>query len=344
MSSKHKKKNFKGRQSSEQKFAPGRDVAAIDTELGDGFTGALEDAAKGNAAPPAADGCLYLVGTPIGNLEDMTLRGVRILKEVDRIACEDTRHTAKLLQHYGIEKPLVSYHEHNEMTRAAELVVALEQGAKIALVSDAGMPLVSDPGHRLVAMCLRHHVAVVPIPGPSALLAALSASGLPNEEFLFVGFLPQRSGERRRALERLRIEERTIIFYEAPHRVAESVADALEILGDRPACLAREVTKLHEEFRRGRLSDLSASLEERPARGEITLLIAAEDAAEARARANADSTQSLSERVDELIRQAKLDRKDALKLAAKERGITRRAAYGLLLEALGKADGNEAEE
>jgi 16S rRNA (cytidine1402-2'-O)-methyltransferase len=299
----------------------------------------LESAELDGTGPTArvASGCLYLVGTPIGNLEDMTLRGLRILKEVDQIACEDTRHTSKLLSHYEISKPLVSYHEHNEMTRAAELVVALEQGAKIALVSDAGMPLVSDPGHRLVAMCLRHHIQVVPIPGPSALLAALSASGLPNEEFLFVGFLPARSGERRRALERLRIEDRTIILYEAPHRVAECVADARDILGDRPACLAREVTKLHEEFRRGKLSELSVSLEERPARGEITLLIGAEDAAEA--RTNVDSTQSLSERVDELIRQAKLDRKDALKLAAKERGITRRAAYGLLLEAMGKGDG-----
>ena len=288
------------------------------------------------AAPASTAGCLYLVGTPIGNLEDMTLRGLRILKEVDQIACEDTRHTSKLLNHYQINKPLVSYHEHNEMTRAPELVVALEQGARIALVSDAGMPLVSDPGHRLVAMCLRHHIQVVPIPGPSALLAALSASGLPNEEFLFVGFLPSRGGERLRALERLRIENRTLIFYEAPHRVEECIADAREILGDRPACLAREVTKLHEEFRRGKLSHLSASLEARPARGEITLLIGPEDPAEA--RANLDSAQSLSERVDELIRQAKLDRKDALKLAAKERGLTRRAAYGQLLEALGKTD------
>jgi 16S rRNA (cytidine1402-2'-O)-methyltransferase len=288
------------------------------------------------AGPTGAAGCLYLVGTPIGNLEDLTFRALRILKEVDQIACEDTRHTSKLLNHYQINKPLVSYHEHNEMTRAPELVVALEQGAKIALVADAGMPLVSDPGHRLVAMCLRHHIPVVPIPGPSALLAALSASGLPNEEFLFVGFLPSRSGERRRALERLRIENRTIIFYEAPHRVEECIADVREILGDRPACLAREVTKLHEEFRRGKLSELSTSLEARPARGEITLLIGPEDPAEA--RANLDSTQSLSERVDELIRQAKLDRKDALKLAARERGLTRRAAYGQLLEALGKTE------
>src|ERR1700694_5114405 len=286
----------------------------------------LADAANpADAVNPANGGCLYLVGTPIGNLEDITLRALRILKEVDKIACEDTRHTLKLLTHYDIHKPLVSYHEHNELTRAPELVVALEQGAKIALVSDAGTPLVSDPGHRLVTLCLRHQIPVVPIPGPSALLASLSASGLPNEEFLFVGFLPSRSGERRRALERLRIENRTIIFYEAPHRVEECIADAREILGDRPACLAREVTKLHEEFRRGKLSELSASLEARPARGEITLLIGPEDPAEA--RANLDSTQSLSGRVDELIRQAKLDRKDALKLAAKERGLTRRAAY-----------------
>jgi 16S rRNA (cytidine1402-2'-O)-methyltransferase len=270
-------------------------------------------------------GILYLVGTPIGNLEDITLRAVRILKEVDQIACEDTRHTQKLLTHYEIHKPLVSYHEHNELTRAPELVVALEQGAKIALVSDAGMPLVSDPGHRLVTLCLRHKIPVVPIPGPSALLASLSASGLPNEEFLFVGFLPARSGERRRALERLRIEERTVIFYEAPHRIAECISDAQEILGDRPACIAREVTKLHEEFRRGKLSELAESLEKQPARGEITLLIGPAEAGEG--RAHADSAQSLAARVEELMHQAKLDRKEALKLAAKERGLTRRAAY-----------------
>ena len=280
--------------------------------------------------PASPTGRLYLVGTPIGNLEDITLRALRILKEVDQIACEDTRHTQKLLTHYDIHKPLVSYHEHNELTRAPELVLALEQGAKIALVSDAGMPLVSDPGHRLVTLCLRHKIPVVPIPGPSAILASLSASGLPNEEFLFVGFLPARSGERRRALERLRIEDRTLILYEAPHRVAESVADAREILGDRPACLAREVTKLHEEFLRGKLSEIAASLEERPARGEITLLIGAPDTSEA--RNHADSTQSLAARVEELMHQAKLDRKDALKLAAKERGLTRRAAYAQIVD------------
>jgi 16S rRNA (cytidine1402-2'-O)-methyltransferase len=278
---------------------------------------------------PSASGCLYLVGTPIGNLEDITLRALRILKEVDQIACEDTRHTQKLLNHYDIHKPLVSYHEHNEMTRAPELLIALEQGAKIALVSDAGMPLVSDPGHRLVALCLRHKIPVVPVPGPSALLAALAASGLPNEEFLFIGFLPARSGERRRALARLRIEEHTIILYEAPHRVAECIAEAKEILGDRQACLAREVTKLHEEFLRGRLSEIVAALEERPARGEITLLISP---AEAAPGTRVDTTQSLAARVEELMHQAKLDRKEALKLAAKERGLTRRAAYEQILD------------
>jgi 16S rRNA (cytidine1402-2'-O)-methyltransferase len=271
------------------------------------------------------EACLYLVATPIGNLEDITFRATRILKEVDQIACEDTRHTQKLLNHYNIQKPLVSYHEHNELTRAPELVVAMEQGAQIALVSDAGVPLISDPGYRLVTLCLRHHIPVVPIPGPSALLAALSASGLPNEEFLFAGFLPARSGERRRALERLRIEDRTIIFYEAPHRIEETLVDAHAILGNRPACLAREVTKIHEEFRRGSLAQLAASLAEKPARGEITLLIGPFPADEKSAQR--DTTQSLADRVDELIRQAKLDRKEALKLAAKERGLTKRAAY-----------------
>ena len=270
-------------------------------------------------------GCLYLVATPIGNLEDITLRALRILKEADQIACEDTRHTLKLLKHYNIERPLVSYHEHNEMTRAPELVVAMEEGTKIALVSDAGVPLVSDPGYRLVTLCLRHKISVVPIPGPSALLAALSASGLPNDEFLFSGFLPARSSERRRALERLRIEDRTIILYEAPHRIEETLTDAREILGDRPACLAREVTKLHEEFRRGTLGELAASLAERPARGEITLIVGPLSAADQ--ASHRDTSQSLAERVDELIRQAKLDRKEALKLAAKERGMTKRAAY-----------------
>ena len=282
------------------------------------------------AASGTPCGCLYLVATPIGNLEDITLRALRILKEVDQIACEDTRHTLKLLSHFDIHKPLVSYHEHNELTRAPELVLSMEQGAHIALVSDAGMPLVSDPGHRLVTLAIRHRIPVVPVPGPAALLTALSASGLPSEEFLFLGFLPARSGERQRALERLRIEERTLVFYEAPHRIADTIADAAAILGDRQACLAREVTKLHEEFRRGKLTELFQSLEEHPAKGEITLVIGPPEKVAGGART--DTAQSLAARVDELMHQVKLDRKEALKLAARERGITKRDAYRQLLD------------
>jgi 16S rRNA (cytidine1402-2'-O)-methyltransferase len=280
--------------------------------------------------PQQPSGCLYLVATPIGNLEDITLRALRILREVDQIACEDTRHTQKLLNHYEIKRPLVSYHEHNEMTRGAELILAMEQGAKVALVSDAGMPLISDPGYHLVTLCQRHHIPVVPVPGPSAALAALAASGLPNEAFLFVGFLPARSGARRTSMEQLRGEARTIIFYEAPHRIEEFLSDALEILGDRPACLAREVTKIHEEFRRAPLSALLESLKEKPARGEITVLIAPPDAASQ--QTPHDAAQSISDRVEELIRLAKVNRKEALKLAAKERGLTRRDAYDRMLE------------
>jgi 16S rRNA (cytidine1402-2'-O)-methyltransferase len=252
------------------------------------------------------------------------------LKEADQIACEDTRHTLKLLTHFDIHKPLVSYHEHNELTRAPELVFAMEQGATVALVSDAGMPLVSDPGHRLVTLAIRHRIPVIPVPGPSALLAALAASGLPNEEFLFLGFLPARSGERQRALERLRIEERTLILYEAPHRIADTIADAAAVLGDRPACLAREVTKIHEEFRRGRLTELFQSLAAQPAKGEITLVIGPPE--KGVPGTQLDTAQSLAARVDELMHQAKLNRKEALKLAAKERGITKRDAYRQLLD------------
>jgi 16S rRNA (cytidine1402-2'-O)-methyltransferase len=290
----------------------------------------MHTSAHSDSSPGTPRGCLYLVATPIGNLEDITLRALRILKEVDQIACEDTRHTLKLLNHFEIHKPLVSYHEHNELTRAPELVLAMEKGSTIALVSDAGMPLVSDPGHRLVTLAIRHHIPVVPVPGPAALLTALAASGLPNEEFVFVGFLPARTGERQRALERLRIDDRTLIFYEAPHRIADTIADAAAILGDRYACLAREITKMHEEFRRGRLTELFQTLQERPAKGEITLVIGPPE--KAAPGTYSETSQSLAARVDELMHQAKLDRKEALKLAAKERGITKRDAYRQLLD------------
>jgi 16S rRNA (cytidine1402-2'-O)-methyltransferase len=280
-------------------------------------------------------GQLYLVATPIGNLEDITLRALRVLQECDFIACEDTRQTQKLLNHFEIAKRLVSYHEHNELTRAPELVIELEQGAQIALVSDAGTPLVSDPGHRLVTLCLRHHIPVVPIPGPSALVAALAASGLPTDEFLFAGFLPSRAAERRETLRRLGSEPCTVVMYETPHRLNEALRDARELLGDRKACLAREITKVHEEFIRGTLSQLLDRVAERPPRGEMTLLIA--PAVNGDLRPLAAAASPLSTRVEELMSAGQMDHKAALKQAARERGLNKREAYRrLLLERPGK--------
>ncbi|MGC2743552.1 MAG: 16S rRNA (cytidine(1402)-2'-O)-methyltransferase, partial [Candidatus Angelobacter sp.] len=197
-------------------------------------------------------GTLYVVATPIGNLEDITYRAVRVLKEADLIACEDTRHTAKLLHHYGIDQPTISYHEHNEVTRAEELAAKLEQGLNIAQVSDAGMPGISDPGYRVIKLAIEHGAPVVPIPGASAMVTALAASGLPTDTFQFLGFLPAKSGQRRTMLETLRAAEHTTVVYEAPHRSAETMKDIVELLGaERPVVLARELTKVHEEFIRG---------------------------------------------------------------------------------------------
>src|ERR1700681_1340938 len=275
----------------------------------------------------AGSGCLYLVATPIGNLEDITLRALRVLKEADLIACEDTRHTQKLLQHYGIRKELVSYHAHNELTRAPELVIQLEEGAQVALVSDAGTPVLSDPGHRLVVLCLRHHIPVVPIPGPSAFVAALAASGMPTEEFLFVGFLPSRAGARRKKLDALKSEPRALVLYEAPHRLAETLSDAADILGSRHAVVAREVTKIHEEFLRGSLVELRDAARQRAPRGEITLLIGPAVEGEVQAI----QAVSIRQRVEQLEAESGLDRKAALKQAARERGLGKREAYKQLL-------------
>ncbi len=269
---------------------------------------------------------LYLVATPIGNLEDITLRALRVLKEVDLIACEDTRQTLKLLSHYGIQTRLVSYHEHNEMTKAAELVVDLEGGAKIALVSDAGMPGISDPGFRLIALAIRHHVPVVPIPGASAFLAALVASGLPTDSFRFSGFLPAKAGQRRKLLDSVRDSPRTQVFYEAPHRLLETLADVVEVLGnERHVVVAREVTKIHEEFLRGRAGEILKQLKARgEVKGEITLLIAKPEEATA---PSAPETVSIAQRVREIMSAEKLDEKAALKKIAKERGIGKSEAY-----------------
>ncbi len=280
-----------------------------------------EDSGKGEAVP----GTLYLVGTPIGNLEDITLRALKTLKVADLIACEDTRQTLKLLNHYGIEKPTISYHEHNELTRAAELVVHLENGDNIALVTDAGTPGVSDPGYRLVALAVRHHIPVVPIPGPSAFLSALVASGLPTDSFRFSGFLPAKAGARRTVLESILDSPLTQIFYEAPHRIEETLREIVEVLGpERHVVIAREVTKLHEEFIRGRADAVLEEMERRgEPKGEITLLIGkAEEPAPA-----ASSAKGVAKRVKELMRVEQLEEKTALKQAAKEFGLSKSAAY-----------------
>jgi 16S rRNA (cytidine1402-2'-O)-methyltransferase len=271
-------------------------------------------------------GTLYLVATPIGNLEDITLRALRVLSEVDLIACEDTRRTRKLLSHYNISKPLVSYHEHNERERARELSEKLLAGSSVALVSDAGMPLISDPGYSIVTQAASLDIPVVPIPGPSAVIAALAASGLPTAEFVFAGFLPPRRAARKRRLKDFSLTSSSLVFYEAPHRIKESIDDALQVLGDRQAALAREMTKLHEEIIRGRLSELAARIRQREPRGEYVLLIGPRTSAEVEDTV-ATQDHTIVEQVRALMDAEGIDRKTALKQVAKQRGLTRREAY-----------------
>ena len=276
-------------------------------------------------------GTLYLVATPIGNLEDITERALRVLAEVDLIACEDTRHTRVLLQHYGIKTKMLSYHEHNERERAAELSALLETGASVAVVADAGTPGISDPGFRLVNDALKRGVRVVPVPGPTAFVAALIASGLPTDEFFFGGFLPARATQRRARLTKARALNSTLVFYEAPHRIAQTLADAREILGEREAAVARELTKLHEEIARGRLSELAKRFDsEEAARGEMVLVIDRNviglEAAES------DSEIDIIARVAALESEG-LDHRAALKRAARELGLNRSEAYRRLVAA-----------
>jgi 16S rRNA (cytidine1402-2'-O)-methyltransferase len=244
------------------------------------------------------------------------------------IACEDTRHTGRLLQHFGINKPTISYHEHNERARAGELVERLVKGERIALVTDAGTPGISDPAYRVVTAAIEQGIEVVPIPGATALIAALIASGLPTDSFLFAGFLPPKQQARRARLEELQTQRATLVLYEAPHRVRETLADALEILGDRPTALARELTKLHEEFLRGSLRELSERLAAQEPRGELVLVIAGwrEDNAAQVVHG------SITEQIEQLMRELDLSRNEALKQAARLRGISKNEAYQLLLE------------
>lgn len=282
-------------------------------------------------------GTLYVVGTPIGNLEDITFRAVRILKSVDLIAAEDTRHTGKLLQHFQITAPQLSYHEHNRNSRIPELLEQLQQGKAIALVTDAGIPGISDPGYELVKACVEAGITVVPIPGPSAAVTALSASGLPTEKFVFEGFLLAKGQERHDRLELLQSETRTIIFYEAPHRLRQTLQDLAEYLGrERQIVLARELTKLHEEFWRGNIGQAIALYSEREPQGEYTLVVAGMPPTQPQL-----SEAEIKAELQQLIAQG-ISRSQASRQLAKITSLPRRQLYQLAL-AIPKLPLTEAE-
>jgi 16S rRNA (cytidine1402-2'-O)-methyltransferase len=269
-------------------------------------------------------GTLYLVATPIGNLEDITLRALRVLRDVSLIAAEDTRHTRKLLARYDIHTPTTSYFEHNKLAKLDAILAALEVG-DVALVSDAGMPGISDPGYELVRAALERGFPVVPVPGPSAIITALAASGLPTDAFVYVGFLPRRAGERRKALESLRGERRTLILYEAPHRLLDTLSDILAALGDRPIAIARELTKVHEEIWRGTVSEALAHFTGHAPRGEFTLVIGG--AAEPQAWSEAQVRAALAQRLAD-----GWSARDAASDVAARSGWPKRAVYRLALE------------
>jgi 16S rRNA (cytidine1402-2'-O)-methyltransferase len=271
-------------------------------------------------------GTLYIVATPIGNLEDITLRALRILREVDLIAAEDTRHSRKLLTHFGISKQLTSYFDHNKNIKGALILDKLRDGMSVALISDAGTPCISDPGYQLVRDAVNSGITVIPIPGPCAAVAALSASGLPTDSFTFEGFLPNRSGKRREKLLKLKDESRVLIFYEAPTRIVASLGDILETMGDREVVLAREVSKVYEEFLCGRISHVQERLSERQVKGEIVLMLAP-------AERVADTVDDfdIEEMLERYIADNGISVKDAVKRVALETGIPRSRVYGAAL-------------
>ncbi|CAN5507126.1 16S rRNA (cytidine(1402)-2'-O)-methyltransferase [soil metagenome] len=268
-------------------------------------------------------GTLYLVATPIGNLKDITLRAIETLRTVDLIACEDTRHTRNLLNHLRISNRTTSYHEHNEQERSEELIDRLVQGGSVAIVSDAGTPGICDPGHRIVQRAIECGIAVVPIPGAAAFVSAVTASGLSTESVFFGGFLPSKKGERRKRLEEIRDIPATLVLYETPHRLAKSLVDCLEVLGSRRAAVAREITKLHEEFARGSLTELALKYSNESVKGEVVLVI---ERAELNPVKPDASPKSLAKRMKQLEKEG-LDPKSALKKAAKEFGLSKSEAY-----------------
>lgn len=276
-------------------------------------------------------GTLYIVATPIGNLEDMTFRAVRILKEVDLIAAEDTRHSRKLLSHFGISTPLTAYHDHNETLKTAYLLERLKEGQSVAIVTDAGTPCIADPGYRIVRAAAIEGIRAVPIPGASAVMASLSVSGLPTDEFTFAGFLPSKPGKRRERLTELKSEPRMLVIYEAPHRLAAALADMAELLGDRQAVVARELTKLFEEICAGTLSELAEQFRQVPARGEVVVLVSPPE----------KNFQEEPVDLSEMLRIAMAGGetvKDAVMRVSSSTGISRSAVYAaaLALKATGK--------
>jgi len=266
-------------------------------------------------------GTLYIVSTPIGNLEDITLRAIRVLKEADVIAAEDTRHTQKLLSRYDIHTPLTSYHDHNKEEKAPVLVARLLDGKSVALVSDAGTPGISDPGYFLINLAVHENIPVVPIPGATAAVAALSVSGLPTDSFVFEGFLPNRHAARIKKLEELAAEKRTLVLYEAPHRIIGTIEDMLQVFGDRKAVLTRELTKVHEEVIRGSLSEVLDRLRKGSIKGEFTITV--HGAGEAPKQADIDPAEYLQN----LILHRGLSTKEAITVTAKELGLPKKTIY-----------------
>ena len=281
---------------------------------------------------PGETGTLFVCATPIGNLEDITLRALRVLREVDLIAAEDTRHTRKLLAHYDIHTPTTSYHQHSRGGRAKQLVEQLQKGRTIALVADAGTPGISDPGHELVSLAIAVGVPVVVVPGPSAVMSALAISGLPVRSFRYEGFLPRRQADRRALLASLAAETRTVVMFEAPHRLCETLEDILEVCGDRPLAAARELTKVHEEVVRGTVSEVLAHFRRRRPRGEFTLVLGGAQAAQQPAAGEQELERALRALLEEGV-----SLRDAARRLATVYGVSRRQVYQTAVR-LGLAD------
>ena len=282
----------------------------------------LSTSPTNNPVETGHPGVLYVVATPIGNLQDITLRALDVLGSVDIIAAEDTRKTGRLLKNRGIQGRFISYHEHNEQQRCPLLIKKLESGLSVAIVSNAGTPSISDPGFRLVQRAIERNIKIIPIPGAAAAVTAISASGLPSEGFVFIGFLPRKQGQRIKQLKKLQSVPWTLIFYESPRRIASLIDDILTLFGDRSAVLAREMTKRHEEFVRGRLSELLQTLNERPnIKGECTLLVAGKSGE------TAYRTEALKENLTTRLKQKKLTLSEIVKEVAAETGLSKKLVY-----------------